>query len=325
MGGTLRASAADMTARKGESDNTMNQNTSYPRDAYQRERPGREDDDRPYPMGLASDTRMGSDQPMPADMRPSRGRDDYDQDPWRHEGGQTDFGQRGRNTQQVNPPRSAEGRRWDAPSRQGHRHDEYRAQNNRADWDSRGSDPRYYERQGFGGYEDQQQRDFGWEPMYEYQQQGRMGGVGRMSGAGNRQSATPQGQTNRNQATPQRERSYRGMGPRDYRRSDDRIREDVCDRLTDHSAIDPSDIDIKVSNGEVTLEGTVDSRRMKHLVEDIADDCAGVTDVHNRIKVAGRRSRSNERSSSSESSEDDEGNGSSRWNQKFSQDKTTRT
>lgn len=54
--------------------------------------------------------------------------------------------------------------------------------------------------------------------------------------------------------------SFMGRGPRNYQRSDDRIREDICERLTEHSHLDPSDVDIRVQNGDVTLEGTVNDR-----------------------------------------------------------------
>src|ERR687883_561129 len=39
---------------------------------------------------------------------------------------------------------------------------------------------------------------------------------------------------------------YRGRGPREYRRSDDRIRDDVNDRLTDDDFLDASQIEVGV-------------------------------------------------------------------------------
>jgi hypothetical protein len=53
---------------------------------------------------------------------------------------------------------------------------------------------------------------------------------------------------------------FAGRGPKGYRRSDSRIREDVCDRLTDAPFLDASDIDVTVTDGEVTLSGTVHYR-----------------------------------------------------------------
>jgi osmotically-inducible protein OsmY len=78
---------------------------------------------------------------------------------------------------------------------------------------------------------------------------------------------------------------HRGRGPRNYRRSDERIREDVSDRLMDDPHIDASDIEVGVANGEVVLTGTVDSRFAKRHAEDLAESVSGVTHVQNNIRV----------------------------------------
>ncbi|SEP97687.1 BON domain-containing protein [Faunimonas pinastri] len=78
---------------------------------------------------------------------------------------------------------------------------------------------------------------------------------------------------------------FRGRGPKGYRRSDDRIREDVSDRLTDDWRIDASNIDVKVSDSEVTLDGTVNNRFSKRHAEDIAEQVSGVTHVQNNLRV----------------------------------------
>lgn len=80
-------------------------------------------------------------------------------------------------------------------------------------------------------------------------------------------------------------RDHRGRGPKNYSRSDDRIREDINDRLTESSFIDASEIDVAVSDHEVTLTGTVETRYEKRMAEDIADDVTGVSNVENRIRV----------------------------------------
>ena len=76
-----------------------------------------------------------------------------------------------------------------------------------------------------------------------------------------------------------------GRGPKGYETSDERIYEDVCERMTQHGDLDASDIEVKTENGEVTLEGTVPERRMKRLAEDLADQTPGVRDVHNHLRV----------------------------------------
>lgn len=87
-------------------------------------------------------------------------------------------------------------------------------------------------------------------------------------------------------AERRRMEDYRGRGPKGYRRSDDRIREDVNDRLSDDPYVDASDIEVSVSNGEVTLTGTVDSRQARRRAEDIAESVSGVAHVQNNIRVS---------------------------------------
>lgn len=78
---------------------------------------------------------------------------------------------------------------------------------------------------------------------------------------------------------------YAGRGPKGYQRTDERIREDVCERLTQHPAIDAGEIEVEVKQCEVTLTGTVDSRAIKHLAEDMAETVSGVKDIHNQLRV----------------------------------------
>lgn len=82
-----------------------------------------------------------------------------------------------------------------------------------------------------------------------------------------------------------REGGHRGRGPSGYTRSDDRIKEDINDRLTDYDYIDASNINVEVQNGEVTLTGTVETRYEKRMAEDIAEDISGVKNVENRLRV----------------------------------------
>ncbi|MEQ1503673.1 MAG: BON domain-containing protein, partial [Myxococcota bacterium] len=78
---------------------------------------------------------------------------------------------------------------------------------------------------------------------------------------------------------------HTGKGPKGYRRSDDRIREEVCDALTRDPGVDASSIDVKVDNGEITLGGTVDDRHQKRMAETVVERVEGVKDVHNQIRV----------------------------------------
>ncbi|MFC4172280.1 BON domain-containing protein [Microvirga sp. GCM10011540] len=82
-----------------------------------------------------------------------------------------------------------------------------------------------------------------------------------------------------------RAESHRGRGPRGYQRSDERIREDVNDRLTDDPHLDASEVEVSVSNREVTLTGTVNSRFEKRHAEDLAESVSGVTHVQNNLRI----------------------------------------
>ena len=79
--------------------------------------------------------------------------------------------------------------------------------------------------------------------------------------------------------------SYAGRGPKGYRRSDERIREEVSDALTADPLVDASEITVQVENGHVTLIGTVAARDQKRRAEDCAERVSGVDDVTNNLRV----------------------------------------
>lgn len=70
-----------------------------------------------------------------------------------------------------------------------------------------------------------------------------------------------------------------------YRRSDERIRDDVYEALTLDPWLDATHIQVNVDGGVVTLQGTVSDRHMKYRAEECADQASGVQDVENRIRV----------------------------------------
>ena len=82
---------------------------------------------------------------------------------------------------------------------------------------------------------------------------------------------------------------FTGIGPKGYQRTDERIREDVCDRLTQAGDLDASEIEVAVRDGEVTLTGTVAERRLKREAEDISEECSGVRNVKNEIRIRKER------------------------------------
>lgn len=78
---------------------------------------------------------------------------------------------------------------------------------------------------------------------------------------------------------------HTGKGPKGYSRSDERIRDDVCEILTQHGAIDASNIEVKVKSGVVTLFGSVESRIVKCLAEEAIERLSGVRDIKNDLQV----------------------------------------
>jgi len=74
-------------------------------------------------------------------------------------------------------------------------------------------------------------------------------------------------------------------GPKGYKRSDERIREDVCDALSMSEELDPTEIEVTVSNGEVMLAGSVPERAMKWHAEQLVDNIGGVNEINNQLRV----------------------------------------
>jgi hypothetical protein len=83
-----------------------------------------------------------------------------------------------------------------------------------------------------------------------------------------------------------REGPHRGRGPRGYRRTSERILEDLCDRLTEDPFVDASEIEVQVNGTEVLLAGIVDDWTAQRQAQSIAQDVAGVTRVVNNLRVA---------------------------------------
>jgi hypothetical protein len=112
-------------------------------------------------------------------------------------------------------------------------------------------------------------------PVGDYRLGGRQGGYGGNYG---------EGRYGEGGSLSRFEMDHRGKGPANYQRTDERLRELLCERLHDHPDIDASDITVSVKDGSVHLEGTVDSRRARDLVEDLAEELS-VLDVQSSLRV----------------------------------------
>jgi len=154
------------------------------------------------------------------------------------------------------------------------------------------STERYGERE--RGYGERSGRD------YDYDREGGRGWLDRASDAVASWFGDEEAERRRRM---DEQREHRGRGPKGYRRSDERIKEDVNDRLSDDYYLDASDVEVAVENMEVTLTGTVRNRNDKRRAEDLAESVSGVTNVENRLRVKqsgyGDYSNSNASTSSS--------------------------
>lgn len=100
--------------------------------------------------------------------------------------------------------------------------------------------------------------------------------------------------------------SGQGRAPKGYTRSDDRIKEEICERLMSHPYADASDVNIEVKSGIVTLVGSVKARHIKHEIENVAESCMGVKDIENHIRVSQGGSQSSADSRDFDSADKDE-------------------
>lgn len=96
--------------------------------------------------------------------------------------------------------------------------------------------------------------------------------------AGYRSNYNSLGEANRSEG-------HRGKGPKSYQRRDDRILEDINDRLCDNPYIDASEIEVSVEKGDVILTGTVEDKDSKRLAAIIGESVGGVNNVENRLRV----------------------------------------
>jgi hypothetical protein len=110
-----------------------------------------------------------------------------------------------------------------------------------------------------------------------------------------------EGRAGMERSGPSGRETHRGKGPKNYRRSDERIHEEICERLKQHADLDASEIEVQVKSGTVTLTGTVSERAEKRMAEDAIDDISGVTDVNNQVRVRQPGSSSSSSSTSSTS------------------------
>jgi osmotically-inducible protein OsmY len=99
-----------------------------------------------------------------------------------------------------------------------------------------------------------------------------------------------------------RQQSFRGRGPKGYQRTDDRLKELICECLMEDPNIDASEVTIEVSGSVVTLSGTVDDRHTKYRIEEAAESVGGVRDINNQLRVQPQSSWQSQSGSQGQSS-----------------------
>jgi osmotically-inducible protein OsmY len=86
--------------------------------------------------------------------------------------------------------------------------------------------------------------------------------------------------------------NYSGKGPKGWKRSLDRLREEVYEVLYMSPRVDASDIEVSIQdNNFVSLRGSVDSRQSKREAENCVERVSGIEDVRNELQV--RRPKEN--------------------------------
>ncbi|MGH8326136.1 MAG: BON domain-containing protein [Steroidobacteraceae bacterium] len=73
-----------------------------------------------------------------------------------------------------------------------------------------------------------------------------------------------------------------------YPRSDERIKEELHERLGSRSDLDLRNVTVEAVSATVTLRGAVPEPWMRQAIEDITDHCFGVQDIDNGIRVEPR-------------------------------------
>jgi osmotically-inducible protein OsmY len=152
----------------------------------------------------------------------------------------------------------------------------YRSEYERPHWESEGFNP-YYENRGGRGREEYLGREYGtgsYGGTYG-------GGSGMYGGPGYGAGGAQYGGGGLGSSLY----NHAGRGSKTYQRSDERIKDEVHERLARHPAIDAGEIDVQAQGGEVTLSGNVTTRYEKRLAEELAEEVFGVRNVQNSIRV----------------------------------------
>ena len=184
-----------------------------------------------------------------------------------------DYGTNNRNDGRFDSDRNRRGRSSYSSSRDGFTGDEYRSDDLRFDTDYDRN--RMESDREFNGGNDHSYGRFDRYDRFDRNERGVSGAMGTSpwqgSSYGTRDSSSRM--------------NHQGKGPKGWKRSDERIREDVSERLERDSHVDASEIEVSVKDGVVTLSGKVEDRYSKRQAEDLIENMTGVKDVKNELSI----------------------------------------
>lgn len=91
-------------------------------------------------------------------------------------------------------------------------------------------------------------------------------------------------------SNPGQEHDYNSESGESYRREDEHwldehIWKNICRTIDQYTDIDSTYIQIKVEDGVATIEGTIDSRKNKRLIQKLVERVSGVRAVHNDLRI----------------------------------------
>jgi len=94
---------------------------------------------------------------------------------------------------------------------------------------------------------------------------------------------------------------YAGRGPKGYKRNDQQIVEEACQRLERDGEVDASEIEVTVEDGIIRLRGSVPDRQTKRRAEQCVESIYGARDVMNELRVTPQGSEQSQASRTAQS------------------------
>jgi hypothetical protein len=81
------------------------------------------------------------------------------------------------------------------------------------------------------------------------------------------------------------EQNFAGRGPKDWKLSDEKLKERVCEVLLHSNEVDATEIEVDVQDRIVNLKGNISSKGMRRVAEDLVGSIPGVEDVFTQLKI----------------------------------------